>query len=108
MITVPTVLVISDYPIVQTAVDRTFRHRYQIVPRTWSAQIEAPWCTAEISILDVTRIDRTDALHHALNDLRGGRIVLCSLYDNEVHVYRHELSGLCMEAALPSLLSLSA
>jgi hypothetical protein len=103
-----TALIISDFPIVGLTADTVFRHRYHVVPWTWTAFTAQPACEADLVVADVTTIDRESAFALLRRVFPETRVVICSLHRNEVEVYRMGHNGLSIEAALPSLFSLAA
>jgi hypothetical protein len=107
MISSPTALIISDYPIVLMAARAVFRHRYQVIARTWQAYAEQPLHDAELAVADVTTVPQPVALALLSQSIPHAGIAVCSMLHNEVEVYRLDSTGLRVERALPNLLALA-
>jgi DNA-binding NarL/FixJ family response regulator len=104
----PTALVISDFPIIAATARAVFDQRYAVEACSWTAYIEQPERQADLVVVDVTAITTDTALNLLARALPAARIVVCSLHQNEVQVYRIGQDGPIIEAAFPSLLSLAA
>ena len=104
----PTVLVISDYPIVSATVEYVLQPSHRVLRRTWSS---SGWHTLgeiDLVIVDVTSGAGDTVLTDVAGALPGARLVAFSLHTNEVHLYSLSVNGLVREGSLPSLLALSA
>jgi ketopantoate reductase len=101
-------LVVSDFPIVGCTVESVFRAQYEVVSRSWPAFVAHPVVGATLVIIDVTTKDTNAALSLIAQLLPEARVVVCSLNQNEVHVYVIDKSGCREDAAFPNLFALSA
>jgi hypothetical protein len=106
--TLPNALVVSDFPIIQHAVDAVFRHRYKIFVRGWGAFISEPDADAALIIADATTMDVAVALHLLSPLMPNARLVICSLHHNDVKVYRMQDGVYDEVCTYASLLEVSA
>ena len=104
----PTALVISNLPILSAAVTSILDGRYRTVACTWGGFAVAPVAEADLVVVDVTTADSRAALALLARINRCDQVVLCSLHENEVDVYRIGDGGLTHRGALPSLLDVVA
>ncbi|HEX8918114.1 MAG TPA: hypothetical protein VF898_06405 [Chloroflexota bacterium] len=103
----PAALVISNYPIIAMTAAHVLKGRYRLLESSWHSLQETSHEKADLVIVDVTTVDTITAMSALTQALPGARIVVCSLHENQVQVYRHTESGLRPERSLPSLLALA-
>lgn len=101
-------LVVSDFPIVGVTAQAVLDDQYRVEIRTWQQFLEHVNPHTSLVVVDVTAMDREKALVLVHRAFPMARVVVCSLHQNEVEVYRPDDNGPQREAALPSLLAFSA
>ncbi len=104
----PKALIVCNFPILAVTAEGVIGDRYEISLRTWSEHLAAPVNTVDLVIADVTNRPYSRSLATLLSKSPGARIVVCSLDQNEVEVYRVGSNGPEMETELESLLALTA
>jgi len=104
----PKALIVCNFPILALTAEGVVGDRYEISRRTWSEHLEAPANTVDLVIADVTNLPYNRSLAMLWSKSPGARIVVCSLDQNEVEVYRVGSEGPEMETELESLLALTA
>ncbi len=104
----PKALIVCNFPIVAVTAEGVVGDRYEILRRTWSEHLAAPVNNVALVIADVTNLPYSRSLAMLWSKSPGARIVVCSLDQNEVEVYRVGSEGLEMETELESLLALTA
>jgi hypothetical protein len=104
----PSLLIISDFPIVVASAEMVFGDRFRVVKRTWAQYAACPERDANLVVVDVTTVSAELALGALTPLLPMARVAVCSLHRNEVELYRVDADGLCAEGAVPSLLALVA
>jgi DNA-binding NarL/FixJ family response regulator len=101
-------VVFSDFPIIGHTVRAVFKDRYTVIAHDWSTIAQAMDANPRLVIVDVTTLDRVTTLALIASLFSESRVVLCSLHENEVEVYR-VIQGVCqVEDRYPSLLAVAA
>jgi hypothetical protein len=101
---VPAALVISDFPIVRATAQIILAPRYNVEAISWQGFTRGPRSAVDLILLDITTVTEATALSCA--PLSGQSImVLCSLHENDVRVYRAGAGGPRLHARLPTLLA---
>jgi hypothetical protein len=104
----PTILVITDYPIVARTARCIFDRRYRVIDWRWAEAGERAVPPVDIVIADITTRDAQVALTLVWGQREDVRVLTCSLHCNEVEVYRRQDGSWCRERAFPNLLSVAA
>jgi len=104
----PKALIVCNFPILTLTAEGVVGDRYEISRRTWSEHLAAPANTVDLVIADVTNLPYNRSLAMLWSKSPGARIVVCSLDQNQVGVYRVGSEGPEMETELESLLALTA
>jgi len=90
----PKALIICNFPILAVTAEGVLGDRYEISRRTWSEHLAASAINVDLVIADVTNLSYSQSLAELWSKSPGARIVVCSLDQNEVEVYRVGSEGL--------------
>jgi hypothetical protein len=101
----PVLLVISDYPILSAAIERSLRDLYDVVLSTWDDFLEGEGHQVTLVIADVTSTGPYVAEREVAPRVLADAIVVCSLHENEIRV--HHWGEHRSDVALPGLLSVA-
>ena len=104
----PSLLIISDFPIVAASAVTVFGYRFRVTKSSWAQYAARPVREADLVVVDVTTVSADVALAVLTRLLPEARVAVCSLHRNEVEVFRVGPNGLRSEGAVPSLLELVA